>query len=177
MMKKARAVLVTAENRGTFSTEKGEMVYTEKQMKGVGKNYVRESKRVLGINTYTFYIQYYCLMGLYEQLKKGAKVTTVLTTPINDHFWAHQCPTLAEECPGVPLSDLLSMLLDMKAKITMNVRDSKERDDALGRTVIGDYDSAHRPAGADPFILESELRMAEVDHVVRTMIADLALGH
>eukprot|EP00123_Amoebidium_parasiticum_P012661 comp21505_c0_seq1/m.29831 comp21505_c0_seq1/g.29831 ORF comp21505_c0_seq1/g.29831 comp21505_c0_seq1/m.29831 type:complete len:650 (-) comp21505_c0_seq1:31-1980(-) len=172
-MIEARDVLKSAAGKATLHTETGEAVYTEKQAPGLGKNYMRECKRIAGVEVYTFYIQYYCLMGMYEQLKGGAPIETVLSDEVDKHFWAHQRPTLSKELPGVGVRELLKMLLGMKAKITSDVRASKEVDDVLGRAVISDYEEAHRPAHADPFVVESEQRMAEVAKDVETWLAGM----
>ena len=41
-------------------------LYTDKDVKGLGKNYMKEDARKRAIKAYTFYIQYYGLMGTQE---------------------------------------------------------------------------------------------------------------
>ena len=50
----------------------GQPVYTDKQIKGLGKNYLKEQSRVAAIETYTYYTQYYALRGLYTKIGQSS---------------------------------------------------------------------------------------------------------
>jgi len=47
----------------------GKEVYTDKDIPGLGKNYLLEGNRKLAIETYTFYIRYYAVKGLFRELE------------------------------------------------------------------------------------------------------------
>ena len=47
-------------------------MYTDKQIAGLGKNYLKEQSRVAAIETYTYYTQYYALRGLYTKIGQSS---------------------------------------------------------------------------------------------------------
>eukprot|EP00123_Amoebidium_parasiticum_P009241 comp19354_c0_seq1/m.22294 comp19354_c0_seq1/g.22294 ORF comp19354_c0_seq1/g.22294 comp19354_c0_seq1/m.22294 type:complete len:681 (-) comp19354_c0_seq1:927-2969(-) len=159
---RARQALVDAEGRAELKDDRGQAVYTDKQIRGLGKNYCKEDDRVKAIRVYTFYIQYYAVMGLYEQLSKGADPDTVLKVEKDDHFWKHQRVVIERELPEVSVRDLITKVVADKEKITKDVRKAKEKDDIRGISIIRDYLDAHGHASQDGFVRESETRMEEV---------------
>lgn len=75
LMKRARAALVAAAGKAESALtipETGERVFTDRQVKGLGKNYLRESARAAGIAAYTFFIQLFALENLLTHVERGA---------------------------------------------------------------------------------------------------------
>eukprot|EP00124_Ichthyophonus_hoferi_P000096 Ihof_evm16s3 gene=Ihof_evmTU16s3 len=132
----ARQALIAAKGKAKFKDSNQQDVYTECGIRGLGKNYCKESDRVKAIETYTFYIQYYAVMGLYEQLSKNADPDTVLSVEKDDHFWKHQRLVILKELAGVPVRELIIKLIKGKEKITEDVSTAKEKDDIRGINII-----------------------------------------
>lgn len=63
-MKDARAQLKAARGTAVIQLSDGEEVYTDKQVTGLGKNYMRETARKEAVAAYTFFIQLYALNAL-----------------------------------------------------------------------------------------------------------------
>lgn len=71
-MKDARAQLRAARGSATIAlAESGEAVYTDAQVPGLGKNYMRESARTDAVAAYTFFIQLYALDALLDRVESG----------------------------------------------------------------------------------------------------------
>ncbi len=151
-------------------------VYTESDIKGLGKNYLLEPARLSAIETYTFYIQYYALLGLKKQLEKLLADNTanglrdVLVKPTDNPRWEHERAILQKELAGKSLLDMLRMLAEQQEHIAKDVQVSKEKDDNRGARIIADYGHAHSPAITDSFVKETwevtrQLR-SEVDAIL-----------
>ena len=151
-------------------------VYTDKDIKGIGKNYLLESNRKKGVNAYTFYIRHYSLLGLKRKLeeylstRKKGKVKTLLTIPTRDRRWEHERRILALELKENGIRDNLRLLLEMQGEIARSVQGSKEKDDIRGARIIADYPEAHAPASEDSFVkqthAETQTMKKEVDKLL-----------
>ena len=134
-------------------------IYTEADIPGLGKNYMLEGSRVHAIETYTFYIRYYALLGLKERIEKslaeGRDVSDILDVPSEDPQWEHRRRILAQEFPGMGIHDLLKMLKDMQEKVARDVEESKRKDDKRGQCIIPDYAEVHIPAEDDKFVRQT----------------------
>lgn len=137
-------------------------VYLDKDIKGLGKNYMYEKSRIKAIETYTFYIRYYALKGLKTRIsallnKHSSKVSwEMIDKPTEDKRWEHEKSILKKEFPEKNnLKDLLEILFEMEEKIAENVKISKEKDDRRGRKIIDDYDTAHTLAEDDSFVKQT----------------------
>lgn len=53
-------------------------VYTDKQIKGLGKNYLTESRRIESVQTYSRFILYYVLRAMWRALKAGVHIEHIL---------------------------------------------------------------------------------------------------
>lgn len=153
-------------------------VYTEKDILGLGKNYLTESGRQTAISAYNFYIRYYALLGLKRKLeeifkKKASKkaIKKLLTTSSKDKVWEHERRVLQSELPNNDAKANLSLLSDMLEKIANDVQSSKEKDDRRGRKIIADYPQAHPPASEDSFVKqtwqETEKQQKEIQALLR----------
>ena len=75
LMITARARLIEAEGKATIQNLKGELIYTSKEVVGLGKNYMTEYNRKVGIETYTTFIKLYVLRTMLFALNEGLKPT------------------------------------------------------------------------------------------------------
>ncbi|UCB46252.1 MAG: DUF4954 family protein [Spirochaetota bacterium] len=153
--------LVTARERLSSVKEEKE-IYTDSDISGLGKNYMLESSRKKGIEAYTFYIQYYALRGLQEQvslnLEKGILKASadIYNEQSNDPEWEYQREILQDEgLRKTCIGDNLNRLLSMQKKIAQDTENSKERDDERGERILQDLYTAHTKAGEDSFVKET----------------------
>jgi len=147
-------------------------VYTDQDIEGLGKNFMMESSRVRAVETYTFYIRYYALLGLKARLADAGKgdAKTVLSRRTQDRAWEHCRKILVQEF-GVQADPktLLKQLADAQERIAHDTQSSREKDDRRGMRVIDDYAEAHKPAAADSFVKETW----DVTRRMQKEIADL----
>ncbi len=154
------------------AAKESKALYTDRDIKGLGKNYMSEESRKSAIETYTFYIRHYALMGLMKQLESGAKAATVLTAKTKDARWEHERAILvAEFGADAKAADLLAKLSEAVEKIAVDTQVSKEKDDNRGARVIDDYPHAHKPAAEDKFVKQTWTETRELQAKLKTLIA------
>jgi len=150
-------------------------IYTAKDIEGLGKNYMLESSRKKAIAAYTFYIQYYALLGLKKRLSGASKTQakSVLATATKDARWEHERKVLAAEFGEIDLKDALTKLSQMQEKIAQDVKVSKEKDDVRGKEVIDDYDKVHKPAEKDSFVKQTFEETEKMKKEIAALIKNL----
>ena len=146
----------------------GKELYTSKDVAGLGKSYMSENSRKKAVETYSFYIRYYALLGLKRELQQG--LSPKGTVPSNPR-WAHEKQILQSEFPGVDNKELLNTLIQMQEKIAAQVQSSKEKDDLRGAEVIEDYTEAHKPAKEDSFVKETWNLTAKMKEEIQKLLS------
>ena len=149
-------------------------VYSDKDINGIGKNYLQEEARKAGIDAYTFYIRYYALLGLKRRMEKQSLVSSdhsnVLTKKTDDQRWEHERLILNRELPDNGVTEDLKLLISMQEKIAKDVQTSKEKDDVRGARIINDYPQAHAPAAEDSFVKQTHAETAQLKKEVEAII-------
>ncbi|OGS37796.1 MAG: hypothetical protein A2293_16340 [Elusimicrobia bacterium RIFOXYB2_FULL_49_7] len=136
--------MVVARNRLQAVTEK-KSFYTEKDIPGLGKNYITESWRQNGISVYSEFIRYYLFRELFYSLKTDGSL-----------YWnSHACHLYETECKTVSQRTALLELKKMNLSMAASVLECRQKDEVRGRKIIDDYDEAHSPAIEESFILQS----------------------
>lgn len=142
-------------------------IYLDKDINGIGKNYLLEENRVAGIEAYTRYIRYYALMGLKKRVESllakvdkpgseiAAKINSVYETVTDCPRWEHERKVLIAEFSERDVKKHLQLLAEMQEQIAKDVQSSKEKDDKRGVRIIPDYAEAHKPAAEDSFVKET----------------------
>ncbi len=142
--------------------EEKKRIYLDKDIEGLGKNYLKEKNRLKAIETYSFYIEHYALMGLKEKidamLEKGEKLSeeTLYGREGGGIYWKHQRSILERE--GYlerSLKTNLEKLIALEEEIAIATEKSKEKDDRRGARIIPDYEASHIPAREDSFVVET----------------------
>jgi hypothetical protein len=154
-------------------------VYTDKDIPGLGKNFLKETARVEGIEAYTFYIRLYALKGLYFAVRyclqnKKQDVRNVLEPHyIGDPRYEHELGLLLSEYPGKTIPELLQELVVVYEKMYADTMLSKEKDNFRGVRIIPDYSQVHFPAADDPFVKatqqETDEIKSEVDEILKRL--------
>ncbi|MBN1902357.1 DUF4954 family protein [Candidatus Sumerlaeota bacterium] len=154
-------------------------IYTDKDVKGIGKNYLSEESRKNGIDAYTFYIKYYALKGLKAKVaelvseKKAKEVAGILDTASACPRWEHERKVLLQEFSERDVKALLKQYADMTVQIAKDVEDSKAKDDKRGVRVIPDYAEAHEAAKDNSFVkqtwAETEATKKEIEELIKKL--------
>jgi hypothetical protein len=154
--------------------------YTEKDIPGLGKNYLLEVKRLAGIEAYEFYIEYYCLAALRDRLsglpavRRKEMAATVYHDASDDGRWEHaRALCVKEEYADRPVSDNLERLIVMLGKISEDTFRAKAKDDERGARIIPDYGAVAGQAADDGFIKSTREQTAKATEQIRTLMASL----
>jgi hypothetical protein len=136
-------------------------VYTDRDIGGLGKNYLSEPNRTRAIEAYRFFIRYYALLGLKERLERTASDGAsadwglLLRTASDEPSWEHVRNLLQGDLATDDLVGSLRQLPEMLEKIAHDVERSKAKDDERGARIIVDYAQVHVPADRDPFVRQT----------------------
>ncbi|HYG74979.1 MAG TPA: DUF4954 family protein [Planctomycetota bacterium] len=153
-------------------------VYTDKDIPGLGKNFMKETARLEGIEAYTFYIRWYALKGLYFGVKfcrQQERDLKGLLEPnyLSDPRYEHERSLLVSEFPGKNIKDLLNELIVAYEKMAADTLLTKEKDDFRGVRIIPDYASVHLPAKEDTFVRitlqEAAEQKEEISDILKTL--------
>ncbi|KAG7379569.1 hypothetical protein PHYPSEUDO_008472 [Phytophthora pseudosyringae] len=169
-MKDARAELEAAKGKAKFSIANGEAVYTDKQVRGLGKNYMRESSRRAGITAYTYFIQLYALDSLLKLVESG-RVSADGTVGSMDSS-RYELATLSKEFDAKKrIRECLSDLVSMRAEVATKAADGKARDDMRGQRIIPDYADVHKPAANEAVVLRAQRVASDIKQRVAAFVA------
>ncbi len=170
-------IMIDARARLEVSEKKD--VYTSRDIKGLGKNYMYERSRLAGIEAYTFYLKYYALTGLYRTVKYYVdndmknELKTILTKKTTCDRWEHERNVLSAELAGKSVVECLNLLAQMEETIAKSVQESKEKDDKRGVRIIPDYADAHSPASEDGFVKETWKKTKEIQSDISRLVKEV----
>lgn len=148
-MIEARRRLRDAEGKAKILLPKtNEPIFTDAQVPGLGKNYMRETARIEAIEAYTFFIQLYALeQGLLLAVEAIVDAGGVMPTEIGQvpsDLYAVQ--VLKEEFPATLwVLDALQDLVARRRHVVKDAVHGKARDDARGKRIVADYALVHAP--------------------------------
>ncbi|KDO23642.1 hypothetical protein SPRG_11090 [Saprolegnia parasitica CBS 223.65] len=155
----------------TLGTQK---IYTDKQVPGLGKNYMTEASRVAGIRAYTFFIRFYALNGFYTALRTGTQpLESLLAASPSSARWAHERSILLAATPDASGADLLRELVAAYKSVAKDAEVGKARDDKRGQQIIPDYNHVHKKASEERIVLDAQRRAAEMEAAVATYLPRL----
>ena len=136
--------------------------YIERDIPGLGKNYMLEEVRQRAIHAYDYYARYYCLSELDREIRRrladGATVVRrddLFAAEQHSEVWEHAAVLWGRLMGDIALEAALRELADMKREIARQIRVSKEKDDARGMEIIRDYRSSHVLAEDNRFVRQS----------------------
>ena len=176
LIKEARRRLQNAPQKSAVQPG-GRILYFEKDIPGLGKNYMFEASRIEAVETYSSYLRFYALRGLYRRLIASeigdiqfSDPETILTQPAETVEWAHQLQTLNEELPNRSVRDLLGLWVEHHQKYVESVRLSKARDDERGSRIIPDYGAIHTGVDNDKLVRRLVTDHEEIKKRVETWL-------
>jgi hypothetical protein len=136
-------------------------LYTDRDIEGLGKNYLTEANRQRALAAYRFYTHYYALLGLLEQAEatldceEPIAAQRLLTTSSSNSRWEHQRQILWDELGFDTVAAPLCELEGMLEIVARDVERSKMKDDWRGTKIIADYAEVRVPADQDPLVHET----------------------
>jgi hypothetical protein len=155
-------------------------VYTERDIEGLGKNYLLEGHRVAALDAYRFFIAHYALRGLQAQAQRlvdegqAHQVEGLLARPAPPGVWEHQRCILHAELGHADVVAALRLLPAMLEQIAGAVERSKAKDDERGPGIIADYAAVHVPAARDGVVRHTWEETRQLQHAVQELIARCA---
>jgi NDP-sugar pyrophosphorylase family protein len=137
--------------------------YSDREIPGLGKNFLLEKHRVAAIAGYKLFTKYYALLRLKEHLEEltaedqppAIEITQVLQTPSRSDKWEHARRILVEDFGQTDVPGAIAELLDISVEIAWRVDLSKAKDDERGALIIDDYREVHGPAAEDAVVQET----------------------
>jgi hypothetical protein len=158
-------------------------MYIDKDIQGLGKNYLTEKNRQKGIDTYNFYLEYYILSELKKYLSEEMQhgriknSSVIYTIETNNNDWEHARRLLTEESLHQrSLIENLKQLITIQRKIAKDTEITKEKDDLRGIKIIDDYAEIHGQAKEDSFVktiwMDTEIFEKEIEILIEHLSAD-----
>ncbi|MBN1797531.1 MAG: DUF4954 family protein [Spirochaetales bacterium] len=172
-------VLKARDRLCNVKTEKA--VYSEKDIPGLGKNFMQEKKRREAIAAYNFYIEYYCLSGLRDRIEEllsaGQKdrIAALYSKKTDNTLWEHQRGLINnEKYSQRSIPENLERLIVLLQKIARDTYKAKEKDDIRGEKIIRDYKATYTQAADDGFIVAAKQETEKTVTRIKELIARLA---
>ncbi len=156
--------------------------YTDLDIPGLGKNYLKEENRLKAVESYTLCLRYFALLGLKREVERLVADGSPLTSEAlfdgepGSPQWGQERTVLLAEGHGEDLAGDLRALLVILRQIAGSVQSSKERDDRRGARIIPDYPSAHPVASDDAVVKEAWADLESVEEEVEKLITALGDG-
>jgi hypothetical protein len=172
-------VALMQDARSRLQAAGGKEIYIEKDIPGLGKNFMLEASRIKAIKIYTFFLRYYALLGLKDAVEealpsgRGEAMGNLLEKPSGNERWELQRKILASEFAGADIPSLLNRLIEMQGKVAQDVEASKEKDDLRGPRIIDDYAQAHTPASEDDFVSETREVTQKMTEEIRGLLKEM----
>jgi hypothetical protein len=159
-------------------------LYTDRDVPGLGKNVLTEADRVRAVEAYRFYARYWALIGMKDQalaaVARGSDPGRVLDTPAGDGTWEYQRGLLVGDERLTDLAGALESLARAAEQVARDVERARQKDDARGGRIIGDYADVHPPAGDDPVVRaawdDARVIRGEVRHLFDLVFTDRSAG-
>ncbi len=135
-------------------------VYTEREIPGLGKNYLTEPHRRAAARAYRFFAEYYALRGLFWRADAVARsapaaLAGLLARPSETSPWEHQRRLLHDELGITDVREGLGRFQKAAEVVAREVERSKAKDDERGARVLDDYAAAHAPACRDELVRQT----------------------
>jgi len=157
-------VLMMREARKRLKNIKEEMeFYTEREIPGLGKNYLTEKNRTSAIETYSKYIRYYCLKSICHRM--GNLISCGMEAKdIEENLFSKSECTLEdrellklyteEKLDRSNLKKNLEEYITILKHIFDDSYKSRQKDFHRGSRIIDDYAMYHSPPEGDTFLKE-----------------------
>lgn len=136
-----------------FTAAESADIYTEKEIPGLGRNFMLEIHKKKAVEAYSFHIIFYALSGYMRELEEHPGEDPMADSSPSAR-WEHERNILRNFYPDVPREELLDILAGSWKKTLMDVRDSRSRDFSRAEKIIDDFTELQGSIDEDPFILQ-----------------------
>ena len=136
-------------------------IYTDKDIPGIGKNFLRENSRQLAIESYQRVLKRYSLRVILADAEGHQQLEGSVRFAEN---------ILSAVMPNADLKQRLEELINVESLNAEIVRKSKEKDDVRGRIIFDDYEEAHMRTEEDPVVLSAVSRLASTKQRVAAVL-------
>ena len=153
--------------------------YTDLDIPGLGKNYLKEENRLKAIESYTLCLRYFALLGMKREAARLMADEGPVTSEAlyegepSSPQWGQERTVLLAEGHGEDVAGDLKALLEILRQIAGSVQTSKEKDDRRGARIIPDYSSAHPVAQDDTVVKDAWAELEAMEEEVEGLIAAL----
>jgi hypothetical protein len=135
-------------------------VYTERDIPGLGKNYLLEAVRCAALRGYRWFLRLDGLRRLHQRVAElvtqdSSRARAALRESSSDGIWEAQRRWLAEKERLSDVSTALSELMVMLDQFAREVERSKAKDDQRGLHIREDYPVVHHTAKDDPVVKQT----------------------
>ena len=165
MMRIARSRLRIAQGQHKIDFNNSP-IYTDKQIPGLGKNYLTEASRVKGIEAYTYFIRHYVYAHVIE-LVQANPTLSLAQLRITD---THVLKIIQEELGDPTMATILEAGAKSFANLATSAEKGKSRDDKRGAKIIPDYHEVHRHASEEKIVIKAKQKAKEVQELVRGVL-------
>lgn len=164
LMIEGRRALANPKSAAKLKDARGGAVWTDREIAGLGKNYMTEAARIKGIEVYTRYIRLYALQRLARRaVSEGMRIDLSAGTMIGSDpsplstepasTWEADAKLLADEFQSqADIPALLALFHRMLGEEAELARVAKAKDSARGKVIIPDYDAVHPSADSDAVV-------------------------
>ena len=145
-------------------------VYTDRNIPGLGKNFLVEKNRVKGIAAYTFFIAHYSYQEAITCLQKGVTMLELIPV-LKRNALLKTLFALEEMKQPVNVSDFLQKIILSYQIVADSAASGKVRDDKRGARIMPDYAEVHIPVEEESVVVAARERAREVRMVVEGALA------
>ena len=153
LMLEARRHLIDASGKAKIKTLKGELIYTSKEVLGLGKNYMTENNRKVGIETYTTFIKLYILRTMLLALNEGLKPTNLFENNNNNNEFSVE-------------NSNFSNVLDLTSTLIINNNDNNAGQKYTKRWFLHAQPLYKSEIGTDVNMKSSLMMLNEMNHKI-----------
>lgn len=153
-------------------------LYTDRQIRGLGKNYLLDSSRRAAIDAYRTHIRAYALLGLLDAVEQELRrnghgaVPELLLTPAAAS-WEYQRRILYDDFGYRDPLTALQELPELFEQFARDVERSKAKDDERGSAIIDDYREVHPAIEQDPIVQAVRQEAAALHQRVEAVLSAL----
>ncbi len=163
--------MITALER--LSEASGKKIYTERDISGLGKNYISEINRLKAIETYTKFINYYALRELFKIIgteKLPENFNVFMATDSKDETWEHARNLYGLFNIAGSFKEAGEKLIEINNEIANQVFESKKKDDIRGEKITLGYLEAHVSAENNSFVKETLEETEKENNLIENLL-------
>ena len=145
--------------------------YTERDIPGLGKNFLTEVDRVRAIEAYRFYTRYTALLELKNRVCEAGQfldsASAILTSPDQSDDWEWMRNLLVQDFAVATVQAGLNLFAESARAIAEKCESNRRKDEIRGERIIDDYSEVHPGADRDRIVKAAFEDAEEADRLTR----------